>query len=133
MKNLLINLLFRLLGNTTYRLYSIQYLFGTSTFNHETRKRNWEKALIRLYRDKDLLDFLYYQSESDKENVFKGKINSDLAKGARIRTLFLIYSARRAYELSWKQKRSGVKKEESDENLKELSKVYKGLTSVDKD
>lgn len=134
MKNYLINLLFSLLGSPSHRIYNVQYLFGATTFNHEARKKRWERALIRMWKDKDLLDFLYYQAEADKENVFQGKVSRDLSRGARIRTLFLVFSARRAYQLSLKNKRKdGEGKGEVDKDLKEATRVYKDLTDVDKD
>ncbi len=127
MKNLLINLLFKLLGNSYTQSFSIQYLFGLSTISHDARKKKWENALVRMWKDKDMLDFLFYQSESDKEQVFKGKINANLSKGARIRTLFLVYSAHKAFQQSLKKK--GI---EIDED-KKISDTYKNLVDVSED
>lgn len=130
-KQFVINLLFRLLGNSNRQLHKIGYLFGVSTTGHAARKKKWENALIRLWKDKDLLDYLYYQAESDKENYFQGKVAGDLSRGARIRTLFLIYSARRAYDNKVKDKvTNATDKAEADRNGAELQKVYKDLTNI---
>lgn len=131
MKNFLINMLFRLLGSSNSRLYNIQYLFGASTHSHETRKAKWEHALVRLYKDKDLLDYLYYQSESDKENIFRGVQTAELSRGARIRTLFLIFSARRAYEEYLKAKKSNAEAKEShNEEIKKINNIYKKVVNT---
>lgn len=131
MKDLIIILLFRLLGCTDTRLFNIQYLFGASTGNHESRKKRWEKALLRLWRDKDMLDYLYYQSESDKEMIFQGKLDRKLSQGARIRTLFIVYSAKMAYQKMLKSKRSTASdKAEADEEIQTTGTIYKKLVSV---
>lgn len=131
MKTALINFLFRLLGNTNSRPYTIGYLFGSTTQNHEARKKRWEKSLARLWKDKDLLDYLYYQAESDKENIFRGKINSDLSRGARIRTLFIVYSARRAFMNELKAKRTSAQdKSDTDVESKKVAQVYKQLVDI---
>lgn len=130
MKRILINILFWLLGNSNTQTFSIQYLFGVTNMNHETRKKRWEQALARMWKDKDLLDYLYYQQESDKESVFRGK-TTELSKGARIRTLFLIYSARRAYEKLINGKvESADDKEIQDEEVKKVIQSYKKLVDV---
>jgi hypothetical protein len=130
-KTFLINLLFKLLGNSNTRLYNIQYLFGASTFNHTGRRAKWEKALFRLYKDKDLLDYLYYHAESDKEAVFRNSSTSDLSKGARLRTLFIIYSARRAY---LEQRKRKVNKAEDISNInteiKNIDVGYKKIVNI---
>lgn len=131
MSQLFINLLFRILGNSTARLYNIQYLYGASTQNHEARKRRWEKALTRLWKDKDMLDFLFYQAESDKENIFRGKIKADLSRGARIRTLFIVHSAHKAYLETIKSKRSNAtEKSETDTEIRKTEKAYKQLVDI---
>lgn len=131
MINFLINLLFRLLGNTYHKLYKIQYLFGATSLDHPARKKNWEKALVRLWKDKDMLDFLFYQAESDKERAWQGKIDKKLSQGARIRTLFLVYSAKRAYESQRIRKgRRGQEQEDIHENLKKTQKAYNDITDV---
>jgi len=84
---------------------------------------------VRVWKDKDLLDFLFYQAESDKENVFKGKINTNLSKGARLRTLFIVYSARRAFEKSLKRS-TATEQSEANKELQNLSNTYKGLTNL---
>ena len=87
-----------------------------------------------MWKDKDLLDFLYYQAEADKENVFQGKVSRDLSRGARIRTLFLVFSARRAYEISRRGKsKDGDSRDGVEKELKETTRVYKDLTDIDKD
>lgn len=129
-KDLIIKFLFRLLGNDVKQSYPIQQLFGVSN-NHTARKRKWERALSRVWRDKDLLDYLYYQAETDKEKVFKGKVSVDLSRGARIRTLFIVFSARRAYEETIKSKRSNpTQKDEALKELKSVQDVYKELTDI---
>jgi len=131
MKNFIINLLFSLLGNSTGKIHNIQYLFGASTSGHTARKKRWEKALARMYKDKDMLDFLYYHAESDKETVFKGKLDTNLSRGARIRTLFIVHQAHRAYEEIIKRKRSNANEVESKNKIiKKLSDVYKSLVDI---
>lgn len=132
MRDILLNILFVLFGNTRSRTFNIPYLFGATTQNHETRKKRWNRALIRLYKDKDLLDFLYYQSEVDKENVFRKKKMADLSRGARVRTLFLVYSARRAYEESLRGKNlSGQAKADHDKEVSKLSKAYRETVDME--
>ena|SRR3990167_8579724 len=131
MKNFLIKLLFKLLGEQEMRLHNVSYLFGASTYNHESRKKRWEKALMRLWRDKDILDYLYYQSEADKEKIFQGKVDVNLSRGARIRTLFLVYSAHMAHQKLMKTQRStATDKAEAEQELKKVSSVYKELVSI---
>jgi hypothetical protein len=131
MRKFLINLLFSLLGNTIARTYNIPYLFGATTITHDGRKKKWEKALVRLWRDKDMLDFLYYQTEADKENIFRGKIPGLLSKGARIRTLFIVHSARLAYEKQIRSKRSRPDEvDESNLEMKEVSKIYRETVDI---
>lgn len=125
---MIIQLLFWLLGNTYTKLYSISYLFGATTQNHESRKKKWERALARMWKNKDLLDFLFYQAESDKEAVFRGKIRKELSVGARIRTLFIIYSAHRAYESQIKN-RTPDESEQASKKLGKVGKVYKEITN----
>lgn len=131
MKDWLINLLFRLLGSTTTRVYRIQNLFGVTNPSHEARKARWEKALVRLWKDKDLLDFLFYQAESDKERVFGGKLHRDLNRGARIRTLFIVYSARRAF-LEFKRGRVSRPddKDAIDAELREVEDSYSKTVDI---
>jgi len=131
MRNIIINLLFKLLGNSNTRLNTIDTLFDAENSSFDVRKKKWKRALARAWRDKDLLDFFYYQAESDKENVFKGKINADLSKGARIRTLFIVFSAKMAYdeEIS-KRSDNRRKSEEIVSRSEETKKVYKNLTDV---
>lgn len=125
MRSKLINLLFHLLGNTYSRNKDIPYLFGATTRNHEQRKKRWDRALYRLYNDKDMLDFLFYQSENDKENAWKGKIDRKIAQGARIRTLFIVYSARRAFEETLKNKRSSAdEKSDTQNEIKNIKDTY---------
>lgn len=131
MKNFIINLLFKLLGNSEARLYNIDNLFGGEVKNHDLRKKRWERALSRMWKDKDLIDYLYYQAESDKENYFRGKIIGDLSRGARIRTLFLAYSARMAFENELKSKRSDARgRSDSEEMINGVKKSYKDLTDI---
>lgn len=131
MRQTLIRFIFRLLGHSYTRNYGIPYLFGAHTAGHEARKKKWEKALVRLWRDKDLLDFLYYQAEADKENVFRGKTRKDLSVGARLRTLFLVYSAHRAHLLSLKKAGENVREnDESDREMRTVGKIYKELTDI---
>lgn len=127
MRRILANLLFRLLGESQTRVYGTQYLFGASTFNHKGRVKRWEKALVRLYHDKDLLDFLYYQAEADKENLFRGKISPEVARGARIRTLFIVHSARLSYLENRKRGKSAGENERVDEEIAEQKKVYQKI------
>ena len=130
-KNFLIQLLFRLLLGKEDTVHKVQYLFGASSSNHEKRKLKWKKALVRVWKDKDLLDYFFYQSESDKEKVFQGKIDRNISVGARIRTLFLVYSAQMAYLESLKANRStATDKAEVDAEIKKVSSVYKELVSV---
>ena len=127
----LIRTLFRLLGNTYTRQRNIPYLFGVSTTPHEKRKKRWERALARLYKDKDLLDFLFYQAESDKENIFRGKIRADLSRGARLRTLFLVHSAHKAYLRQGGRAKEGADAKASNvEEMQRLDKAYKEAVDI---
>lgn len=130
MKEILIKSLFRLLGHTTSNIYSVQYLFGATTLNHEGRRKNWERALARMWKDKDLLDFLYYQAETDKENVWRGKIDKKLSQGARIRTLFLVYSAKRAYLQTIKKKQSPDDRADTGQELSKVEQIYKKTIDI---
>jgi hypothetical protein len=130
MKNFLIKTLFWLLGNDHRGLYKINYLFGVT--NSEERKKRWENALIRVWKDKDLLDWFYYQSESDKERAWQGKIDKKLSQGARVRTLFIVYSARRAYEERVKGRtEDGQEKDNQDQEIKSVKAVYNSLVDID--
>lgn len=133
-RNLLIVLLFRLLGNSNVRptkAFNVQYLFGANTTSHEARRKRWEKALARLWTDKDLLDYFFYQAESDKENVWRGKISPDLSRGARIRTLFFVYSARRAWEEMRRNKSANAtERADSESEIKRVKKVYDALVDI---
>ena len=132
MQNFIINLLFRLLGNSNTKLYNIQYLYGASTFNHEGRKKRWQNALARMYRDKDLIDYFYYQAEGDKENIFQGKISKDLSRGARIRTFFIVRSAHLAYlEQRKKRKTSAEEKSEMSDEIEEVKGSYKQVANIE--
>ena len=130
MKQILINLLFKLLGNEYKRLYKIKYLFGV--IDSEERKKRWENSLIRVWKDKDFIDWLYYQSESDKERAWQGKIDKKLSQGARIRTLFIVYSARRAYEERVKGRTDdGQEKENQDKEIRGIKAVYNSIVDID--
>lgn len=132
-RHFLINLLFWLLGNTYTRQYNIPYLFGASTSSHASRKKKWENALAAAYKNKDLLDFLFYQAESDKENVFKGKIHADIARGARIRTLFIVYSMRQAAQVQRIGKVDGAEEKSThQQELAGIQKAYKSSVDISK-
>lgn len=128
MRQFLVSLLFRLL-DTSARHYNINYLFGVADGSFDKRKKKWERALARVWTDKDLLDFLYYQAEADKEVVFRGKTRKELSVGARLRTLFIVYSARRAYEVTRTQK-TPDERESVDKENRNVAKIYKELTDV---
>ena len=131
MKNFIINLLFKLLGNNSSRLNSIQYLFG-SPITFADRKKRWENALIRVWKDKDFLDWLYYQAEGDKERAWQGKIDRKLAQGARVRTLFIVYQARRAYEERVRVRAEGAQEaSEQVSEIKNINSVYKSLVDIE--
>jgi len=131
MRQKIINLLFKLLGNTNIELFKIKYLFGGKISN-EDRKRRWENALIRVWKDKDLLDWLYYQAESDKERAWQGKIDKGLSQGARIRTMFIVYSAHRAYEERVKgRSNEGQEQANQDKEIKNVKDVYNSLVDID--
>lgn len=126
----LIKLLFWLLGQNNIGSQKIQYLFG-DTKGHEQRRKRWKNALNRLWKDKDLIDYLQYQAEIDKEKVFQGKVDINLSRGARIRTLFLVYQAQMAYLESIRSHRSMASdKTETEHEMKKLSQVYKELADV---
>ena len=129
MRHFLISILFRLLDTST-KHYNVQYLFGVADGSFEKRKKKWERALARVWSDKDLLDFFYYQSEADKENVFRGKTRKELSVGARLRTLFIVYSARRAYESKLGENKSPDERESVEKEQRTVSKVYKELTDI---
>jgi len=127
----LINLLFRLLGEHHSRLYRIDYLFGATTSGHKARQKRWNNALVRVYKDKDLLDFLYYQMESDKEKLVTGKVRADLSRGARVRTAFIAYSAKRAYEQMILERRIRPDEKTTQvERMNELQKQYDSFVDV---
>lgn len=130
-KNKLINLLDRLIGISPVQLYSIGYLFGATNQSHDARKARWEKALARLWRDKDMLDFLYYQAESDKEVAWRGKTDKRLSQGARLRTLFIVRSAHLAYEKSLGKRGGPDEKDDALSELQKVGKIYKDLTNID--
>lgn len=133
MRNFLINLLFKLLGNTHQKQFSIVRLFGAEDgdTSHERRKRAWERALVRLWHDKDMLDYLYYQAESDKERAWSGKIDKRLSQGARVRTLFLVQSAHRAFLESKKGKGDHPDKVASvNKEIEDLNNDYKKVTDI---
>lgn len=131
MRHLIDRFCFWWLGQSYTKQYNVPLLFGASTANHETRKRNWQRALVRLYKDKALLDFLYYQAESDKENVWRAKVDPQLARGARVRTLFLVHSAHRAYlETRKRAAKSQGDAAAYDDDMKELGKAYKQTVDI---
>ena len=132
MRDFLINFLFVLLGMRKTQIYSLASLFGKNISAHESRKNRWERALIRLWNDKDLLDFLYYQAESDKEVAFKSKVNKDLTRGARLRTLYIVYSAQRAYRLMLQNNKSISASEKvlREKKTREVGVVYKKLVDI---
>lgn len=131
MRTWLISLLFQLIGESKPMLRSIGHLFGVPGMNHAARARKWEKALQRLWNDKDLLDFLYYQAESDKENIFRGRVNPDMARGARVRTLFIVYQAQLAHQRFVMQAGKNAEHASSFAQVaKQLSSTYKGIVDV---
>lgn len=133
-KDFLIQILFKLLGNDIRATYKIPYLFGASSESgQDARKKRWERALSRLWTDKNLLDFLYYQAESDKENYWRGKIDKRLSQGARIRTLFIVYSAKRANRQLKLQRTKLTPDQRSEQNkeIKAESVVYKEAVDID--
>lgn len=121
-----------LLGARKTQLYSLSFLFDKNAGAHASRKKRWEKALIRLWNDKDLLDFLYYQAESDKEVAFKGKINKDLARGARIRTLYIVYLGHKAYRTMLQNSKDIGATEKANRRQKTLKvdRTYKKLVDI---
>jgi hypothetical protein len=117
-KDLIIRILFRLLGNEHQDLYSIGYLFGENKdLDFKARQNRWNNALARVWKNKNFLDFLYYQAETDKEKYWKGKVGKDYIQGARIRTLYIVYSAQKAYKEIQKQN-----KKTTGERLKQVNK-----------
>jgi len=95
--------------------------------------RKWQKALARMYMDKDLMDYLYYQAESDKERVFQGNVSNEISKGARIRTFFLVRSARLAYlEQRKLRKVSAEEKSQVSEEIQEVEESYKQIQVLKK-
>ncbi len=132
MKNFCINLLFKLLGNTCDAEFPIKSLFGVaSDVSHASRKKRWEKALARAWRDKDLMDFLYYQQEADKENAWKRKVDPLRAQGARVRTLFIVHSAKRAsLEMLSKKRTDGEARGEHTNEVNKDKSVYNAVVDI---
>lgn len=127
--NLLINLLFKLIGFKHEKINSIGYLFGATTINHESRQKKWNRALARLWKDKEMLDYLYYQAEADKENAWRGNTDKRLIQGARMRTLYVVYQAHKAYLEESKSKTPDSKDFKLKEK-KEVESIYKKLTNI---
>lgn len=127
--NFLINLLFSLIGFKHEKINSIGYLFGAITASHEARQKKWNNALARLWKDKEMLDYLYYQAEADKENAWRGNTDKRLIQGARMRTLYIVYKARLAYLNEIKSKTPDSKESKLKEK-KEVESVYKKLTNI---
>lgn len=84
-----------------------------------------------MWKDKDLLDYLYYQAESDKENVFKGKVNMDLIRGARIRTLFIIYQAHKGALMTRGRGKNSDELEDVKKDIQKVEKMYKEITDIE--
>ncbi len=99
MRKFLIKLLFKLLDEKESNLFELTALFDINSFSkRKSKKEFWRKGLKQAYKNKGLVDFLYYQSEADKEKVWRGKSNPDIVRGQRLRTLYLINEMRKAYE-----------------------------------
>lgn len=112
-------------------LFEIDYLFHKETdAKQEQRKKRWQKALARLYRDSAMLDYLYYQIATDKERIFRGKSSREMTKGARQRTLFLIYQAKMSYleEQQKKTQTADEKKVLNKEKIKTQNNYNKLIT-----
>lgn len=129
MKEAIINLLFKLLGQKSIKQYKIAYLFGATTTSHEARRKRWDNALMRMWKDKDMLDYLFYLSETDKENAWRGKVKKTLTQGSRIRTLYIVKEARRAYELNL-AKKNRDRREQASKEIKKVEGVYNDITNV---
>ena len=109
-------------------IFEVGFLFGKKREEAEKQKNKWKIALAKAYQNKDFLDYLLYQSESDKERIFRGKSNQDMARGARARTLFIVYSMRMAYLDGLKPQNANEKKEVQKEKL-ETVRDYKKVVS----
>lgn len=130
-KNILINILFKLLGESD-NLYEIDALFGNkSKASWHARQSRWKIALANLFRNKDLLNYFYYQVANDKERIFRNVSNTDMVRGARMRILFVIHQAQMAY-LKEKQKRinNPTEKKEIQKEIIESQQNYNNLTKV---
>jgi hypothetical protein len=115
MKHLIITFLFWLIGETINpKSFKVGYIFDIE-LKPEIRKKKWERALLKLWHDKDMLDFLFYQSESDKEKAWKCKKPKEWYFGTRARTLFLVYQAHRAFLKS------------RSKPTEDLDKIYKDI------
>jgi hypothetical protein len=131
-RELLIRILFRLLGNYSYQEpFFVQTIFGRNNpATAQKRRKRWENGLVGLWHNKDLIDFLFYQAECDKENVWRNK-HRELAQGARIRTLFLVKQAREAHLNRGVSK--SMKPEEQDQvraEIREGKEAYKKVVDI---
>lgn len=132
LKDLAIRILFLLLGNYPKpEGEDIGFLFGRRAISdEESRAKRWRYALARIYADKNFLDFLYYHAEKDKERVFRG-VDEKIMRGARVRTLFIVYSAKMAYnELRKNKTLSPDKRAEKEKEIFKTKEVYKKLVDI---
>ena len=127
----LIKLLFRLTGEKR-QLLEIGYLFDRQKRTQaESRRRRWERGLARAYKNKAFLDFLFYQAEADKERIFRGRSKPDLARGARVRTLFIVHQMQLAELEEEKRKIKTVGGRKKLEALaKQLKVEYNRVTKI---
>ena len=129
MRNLILKLLFRLLGERGGNLTELNNLFGQDS-GFEARTNRWKRALASAYQNKDLLDYLKYQTQTDLERVFRGKSNQDMVRGARMRTLFIVFQMRIAYlKESQRVKQTASEKKELEKVVQTLKVAYSKLTS----
>jgi len=126
-KRFLIKILFRLIESGD-PIFEVGFLFGKKRKDAEIKKDRWKKALAQMYGNSNFLDYLLYQSESDKERIFRGKSNQDMARGARARTLFIVYSMRMAHLDGLKPQNANEKKDIQKEKL-ETVRDYKKVVS----
>lgn len=114
------------------QLFEVDRLFGRVDESAlGAKKEQWEEALARVFEDRDFLDYLFYQANADKERIFRGASKSALIRGARWRTLSLVYTMHRAFlEQRAKQAETRVEQARWRRLAERLRIYYNKLTFI---